>query len=171
MIDFLKYRYFCFALSASFLLLGVVAYFVKGGFTYHIDFVGGAELRISFENKIDIAKVRKAMNEKGWSNFIIQSIGNQDKSFIVRVGGQNVDAIEDKFSADVDSATPGNKMTIENVDWVGAEVGKDMQRNAIYSVLLCLLYFNSFKICLCSWCCCSNSTRYFGGFGIFITYW
>ena len=139
MINFLKYRRFCFALSAAFLLVGLVAYFVKGGFTYHIDFAGGAELRIAFENKIDIAKVRKAMSEKGWKNFVIQSIGRQDTNFIVRVGGQSLDNLEEKFRADVDSATPGNKMTIENIDWVGAEVGKDMQRNAIFAILLSLL--------------------------------
>ncbi|MBD3231867.1 protein translocase subunit SecF [Candidatus Dependentiae bacterium] len=139
MINFLKYRYFCFALSVAFLLVGLIAYFIKGGFTYHIDFSGGAELRISFENKIDISKVRKAMSEKGWKNFVIQSIGNQGKEFIVRVGSKSLEGLENKFKKDIDSATPGNKMTIKNIDWVGAEVGSDMQKNAIFAVLLSLL--------------------------------
>ena len=50
--DFLKLRYVGVALSLALLTIGVVGYFVKGGFVYHIDFTGGAELRIEFKKKI-----------------------------------------------------------------------------------------------------------------------
>lgn len=140
-IDFLKYRYFCLALSILFLLVGVVAYFVKGGFKYHIDFAGGAEIRVSFQDPIAIASFRSTLNKKGWEDSVIQSVGVSGKDFIVKVGVErveNIEGLENKFSADVKDAIPENKMNIENIEWIGAEVGKDMQWNAIKAVLLSL---------------------------------
>lgn len=138
MIDFLKYRYVCFVASFVIIVIGVFAYIVKGGFKYHIDFVGGAELRIAFEKKLEVGQLRNAISEKGWKDSIIQSVGSSGKEFIVKIGG-SIEGVEDKFKKDVSSVIPDNKITIENIDWVGAEVDKDIRKNAIVAVLLSLL--------------------------------
>lgn len=139
MIDFLKYRTACIIFSISLISYGVFAYFAKGGLKYGIDFIGGAQITVLFEKEIDIAILRKAISEQGWQDAVIQSIGKTNKEFIVKLGGAAVEGLEDKFRDSVDKATPGNTMTIKNIDWVGAEVGKDMQQNAIMAVLLSLL--------------------------------
>ena len=138
MIDFLKYRHVCFIFSAAFLFFGVVFYFMIGGFKYHIDFAGGAEIRILFEKKLETSQLRKAMSEKGWKDVEIQSVGSKGNEFIVRMGGDEQN-LEDKFKADIASGISDNKMTILNIDWVGAAVGKGMQWNAFLAVLLSLL--------------------------------
>jgi len=118
--------------------LGVFAYFVKGGFKYHIDFAGGAELRISFDQPVKIGRLRKVIGEKGWQNSIIQSVGQGETEFLVRIGG-DVEDVEDRFKSDVDAAIPESKMTVDHIDRVGAAVGRDMQWNALVAVLLSLL--------------------------------
>lgn len=138
MINFLKYKSMCLVLSIGFLVSGVAAYFYLGGFNYSIDFSGGAEINVSFEKPIDIGILRKAIRDKGWKNTVIQSIGKSNKKFIVKIGGVIKDDLEDKFRGAVDKATPGNKMTVNHMDWVGAAVGKDMKTNAIIAVLLSL---------------------------------
>ena len=138
MINFLKYRHVCFLISITFMAVGIFAYVAKGGFKYHIDFAGGAELRVTFEKDIEIGKFRKAISEQGWSDSVIQNIAGSKRKFLVRIGG-DTQGLEGQFRAAVDKATPGNTMTVDNIDWVGAEVGKDMQRNAIVAVLLSLL--------------------------------
>jgi len=141
-IDFLKYRYFCLAFSILFLLVGVGAYVIKGGFKYHIDFAGGAEIRLSFQSPIAISDFRKALSKKGWEDSIIQSVGASGKDFIVKVGVEkvkNIEGLENKFNTDIREALPANKMKVENIEWIGAEVGKDMQWNAIKAVLLSLI--------------------------------
>ncbi|MBD3272789.1 protein translocase subunit SecF [Candidatus Dependentiae bacterium] len=139
MINFLKYKSICFVLSISFLITGVIAYFYLGGFKYHIDFAGGAEVNVSFEKPIDIGILRKAISGKGWKDTVIQSIGKSGKDFIVRIGGATAEGLEEKFRNAIDKATPGNTMTVNHIDWVGAAVGKDMKKNAIIAVLLSLL--------------------------------
>ncbi len=139
MINFLKFKSICFALSIAFLISGAVAYFFMGGFKYHIDFSGGAEINVSFEKPIDIGILRKAISGQGWKDTVIQSIGKSGKEFIVRIGGALSENLEDQFRSAVDKSTPGNTMKVNNIDWVGAAVGKDMKKNAIIAVLLSLL--------------------------------
>ncbi len=136
--DFLKYRFVCLAVSVAFLLAGVGAYVVKGGFRYNIDFAGGTELRISFEKIVKAADLRAAINEKGWTDNSIQSVGATGREFIVHIGGENED-LESSFRVDIDKAFPDNKMQVLNVDFVGAAVGKDIRWNAFISILLSLL--------------------------------
>lgn len=136
--DFLKYRYAWLAVSVFYLLVGVGAYVLKGGFKYHVDFTGGAELRVSFEKALDIADVRQAMADGGWKDASIQTVGATDQQFIIRVG-----ALESETEAQITSALSSkignNKVTVDNIQWVGAEAGKDTTRNAIIAVLLSLV--------------------------------
>lgn len=141
-INFLKYKYFGWVLSFLLITVGVITYFVKGGFNYNIDFAGGAEIRVAFQKPIDIGILRKALSGEGWEGSEIQSIGNSGKSYIVRVGVEKVESVqnlEKDFEKTIDKATPGNTMTVDNIEMVGAQVGKDIQWAAIKAVLLSLL--------------------------------
>lgn len=139
MINFLKYKNIYLVLSITILFSGVIAYFALGGFKYHIDFSGGAEVNISFESPIDIGVLRTAISGEGWKDSVIQSVGKSGKDFIVRIGGATAEGLEEKFRSAIDTATPGNTMKVNHIDWVGAAVGKDMQKNAFIAVLLSLL--------------------------------
>lgn len=144
MIDFLKYRYVCMASSIALLVVGIAAYAIKGGFQYHIDFVGGTELRITFDKQLPISQLRSALSEKGWQDPVIQSVGINEQDFLVRVASMSGEGVEEKFTKDMSEAIPDNKLTIKTIDWVGAEVGKDITWNAFqavfYSMLILLLY-------------------------------
>lgn len=137
-IDFLKYRYLWLAVSVGYLLIGAAAYVMRGGFNYHIDFTGGAELRVSFEKAIDIGSVRNAMSSSGWKDAVIQSVGTSNKEFLLRVGNMN-DGLENQIKNALSSGIQGNAVQIDNIQVVGAEAGKDTTKNAVIAVLLSLL--------------------------------
>jgi len=136
--DFLKYRYVWLAVSIMYLVIGVAAYFIKGGFRYNVDFTGGAELRVSFEKEIDIGLLRSSLSSKGWKDASIQSVGSTNREFIVLVGAQTAGA-EAKIKADLLEGVNGNKATIDNIQWVSPEVGKDITWNALIAVGLSML--------------------------------
>jgi preprotein translocase subunit SecF len=145
MIDFLKYRYFFLFLSIFVFIAGLFAYFLKDGFKYNIDFAGGAEIRIAFEQKVEVAALRQVLSSKGWKDAVIQQVvGSQGKEFIVKVAEKNFQNLEIRFKADMASAFPSNPLTIKGMDFVGAEVEKDIKWNAllaiIFSMLAILLY-------------------------------
>lgn len=135
---FLKYRYVWLAISVIYLVVGLGAYFVKGGFKYYIDFAGGTEVRISFEKAVDISQVRQAMNAKGWKDASIQEVGNNHSEFIVHVASSGSEAAT-KIKSDLETVIVGNKVTINSTQWVGPEVGSETTWHAILAVLISML--------------------------------
>ncbi len=142
MIDFLKYRYWCLAVTIIFFGAGLIGYFQIGGFEYHIDFVGGTELHVAFEKPVHIDKFRKAARRKDWKDLTIQSIGMAKEGgyteFVVRMT-DTTEGLDNRFQSDMKKEIPGNKLTIPGISRVGAEVGRDIQWNSLVSVLLALL--------------------------------
>jgi preprotein translocase subunit SecF len=137
--DFLKYSNLWFGISFSCLLIGVIAYFALGGFKYHIDFTGGAEIRMSFDQPVDISTLRGAIQGGGWKEAVIQEVGNSRKEFLVRLGGELEVGLEDKIKKTIATAVPGNAIEIKNIDWVGAEVSSDTTWNAIKAIILSII--------------------------------
>lgn len=137
--DFLKYRSIWLFISIVYIVVGIGFYIAKGGFSYHIDFTGGAELRVSFEKPSDISTVRGIISAKGWKDASIQSVGSTGKDFIIRVGSLDSDT-EAHIKRDLSDGLTDNKVQIDNVSWVGAEVGKDTKANAITAILISLFF-------------------------------
>lgn len=137
--DFLKYRSIWLFVSIAYIVVGIGFYIAKGGFSYHIDFTGGAELRVSFEKPSDISTIRGIISAKGWKDASIQSVGSTGKDFIIRVGSLDSDT-EAHIKRDLSDGLTDNKVQIDNVSWVGAEVGKDTKANAITAILISLFF-------------------------------
>ncbi len=138
MINFLRYRLVCATFSVLFLGAGVAAYVYRGGFNYHIDFVGGTELQVSFEKPLSSSDLRNALNEDGWQDPVIQSIGSANKQFLIRVK-QSDKSLEERFLETADKKLRGNAVTLDDVSWVGAEVGNDIKWDAFIAILFALL--------------------------------
>lgn len=136
--DFLKYRSLCVALSIVTLVVGIVAYTLRGGFSYHIDFTGGVEIRVTFEKELSVSEVRAAIGKDGWHDAVIQEVGNTKRSFIICIGTLD-NQLEEKIKTSFAKNFSGNAATIDNIEWVGAEAGKDTQWNAFKAILLALV--------------------------------
>ncbi|MCK4500050.1 protein translocase subunit SecF, partial [Candidatus Babeliales bacterium] len=138
MIDFLKYRYMCMFGSLVLLGCGVAGYVFNRGFQYHIDFSGGSEIRVAFEEAINIAKLRSCVNSGGWAGAVIQSVVGTGGEFIIKLGDKDVD-IKGRFSKVVEEAFPKVSFKICSVEQVGAEAGKEVRWNAVLSIVLALV--------------------------------
>jgi preprotein translocase subunit SecF len=138
MINFLKYRYIFYVLSIGFLVIGGITYLTKG-FQYYVDFAGGSEVRISFKQPLDISDLRKNLGKMGYKDAILQSIGRTNQSFIIQVKIDSEKNIGEKIYHELKTKYKENPVTLESVDWVGPEVGRNIKFNAIISILLSLL--------------------------------
>ncbi len=136
--DFLKFRYAFFITSLAMLAFGVFFYYTQHGFVYHIDFTGGAEMRISFEKPLDIAELRAIITEGGWKDAAIQSLGRENRSFLIRVGTTD-NELEKAVTSSLKKALPENRAFVDNVELIGPEVGKDTKWNAFKGVFLSLI--------------------------------
>jgi preprotein translocase subunit SecF len=143
MIQFLKYRYVCYAVTAGLFLSGVAFYFLVAGFRYHIDFAGGTELRLAFEQPIEIGDLRDHVQAKDFKDAVIQTLGTEKKEYLVRVGLEE-ENVETRFKTNVAPLFKDNAMKIQSIEHVGAEAGVEVKWNAfkavVISLILLLLY-------------------------------
>lgn len=136
--NFLKYQYVWLAISVAYFLLGAAAYVYRGGLSYHIEFTGGAEIRLTLKNPAAIGAVRKALSDQGFKDVPIQSIGTDSRSFILRIRSIEGNA-EAQIKQALNKGLEDNNTQIDSITSVGAEVGRDTTWNAIKAVLLSML--------------------------------
>ncbi len=85
-IDFVGKRRFFIVASIvinTLILLGIALF----GFNWGVDFAGGSEIEVQFEQQISATDVRKAMEHAELGEISVQTIGAEEEhSFLVRIG-------------------------------------------------------------------------------------
>jgi preprotein translocase subunit SecF len=119
-------------------LIGLASLFLQG-LRYDLDFTGGTLVQVRFQQAVAIAQVRSALAAIGFGDAIIQEFGGREE-YIVRLplGEETVQASEaTRRRVEAALAVPAlGPFEIRRVEFVGPQVGRDLQRQAIYAVLL-----------------------------------
>lgn len=144
-VDFIGKRKIAFLVSGILVILGLVAVVMlsMGKGNLGIQFIGGTMLEGYFDQPVEIGAIRDALSSAGFSDAEIQQLQGrvQANSFLVRVkadpavskqAGQTVlDAIKRAF--------PNNTFHMDSIHEVGPAVGKTLQSQARWAVLVSLL--------------------------------
>jgi len=80
-VDFLGKRKFFYVLSASLFFIGVISVIFRG-FNFGIDFKGGSEIVLQFDKRIDIAQIRKNIENIGLGNVEVRTFGGETGALI-----------------------------------------------------------------------------------------
>ncbi len=135
--DFLKYTKAAVIGTVVILVVGIGAVVYKGKEIYGIDFVGGDLVTLNFTQKVDIAELRKAATQAGIKevNFSYQQpLGGAREVLKVTtpfdLGKPSVQKLQ--------QALPQAKLEVAGESRIGASVGKEIQWNALKSVLAAL---------------------------------
>jgi preprotein translocase subunit SecF len=134
--DFIGKRRWGYLVSVAFILIGIVSLVAKGGLAYDIDFAGGTLLQVRFADPPGIERIRASLNTIGLGDAVIQEYGDP-REFILRSKLAETATeplrrrIEEGFTKDPVLA----KFEIRRVEYVGPQVGKDLQFQALYAVL------------------------------------
>lgn len=136
--DFMKFRVPAFIVSWCIVLIGFGHLIYSHDHIFGIDFVGGDELSVEFSEKIamsDFQAIAEAENA-GEVSAVYQTLIGDNKSIIkiqteVGQGNRYFDALHAAFP------DAGLKLIGENT--IGASVSKDIQRQAVLSVLVALM--------------------------------
>ena len=74
--DFLKRRKFAYIISGSFFLVGLVSVFLRG-FFFGVDFTGGSEIVLQFEQPVEISRVRSYVDDLGLGSVEAKTFGSE----------------------------------------------------------------------------------------------
>jgi preprotein translocase subunit SecF len=133
--DFIGKRRWAYLLSAIFIAVGLISIAVKG-LHYDIDFAGGTLVQIRFADPPAINRLRTALNRMGLGEGVIQEFGDP-REFIVRLplaGTTSSENVTKRVQEALGTEGFGS-FEIRRVEFVGPQVGRDLQIQALYAVV------------------------------------
>ena len=129
------------------LSLVAVAWVVVKGLNYGIDFAGGNEVQVRFQQAPSAGELRKYVSDRGFTHPLVQSFGSSAKEFLIFMPAQDqkgpnlgVENLVQSFKQDF--AEQG--VEIRKVDSVGPQIGSELRKKGLlalfYSLILILIY-------------------------------
>jgi preprotein translocase subunit SecF len=143
-IDFMGRRYYALGLSAILVIFGIAAFIAifLGRADLGIDFAGGTMIQGFFEKPLDIGDLRSALSRNGYDDAFIQSLRREKANyFLIRVKtttDEEVTGISQDILNALAQEFGDNKFNMDSVDGIGPAVGKTLQRQARWAVLIAL---------------------------------
>ena len=145
-INFLKPAKLLTPSSVALSFLALIAIAVLG-FSYGIDFSGGNEVQVRFQQAVTAGQIREALKNSGIQKSFVQKFGIEEE-FLLRV---EVSPNEQENNKKLNVLTEALKshferqgVEIRRIDSVGPQIGKELRRNGIlalvYSLLMILIY-------------------------------
>ncbi len=119
----------------------VGAFFTKG-LNYGVDFRGGAEIHVRFQENIKLADLRDALSKAGFSSSSVQSIGDGTHvDYLVKVNAaeENLNAVTDKITKMLTTHFTTEGASIEKTDIVGPKAGEQLRISGFQAMAWALL--------------------------------
>jgi preprotein translocase subunit SecF len=143
-INFVGMRYFAFAFSGILMILGIIAFvfIFMGKANMGIDFAGGTMIQGSFEKSMQIGQVRDALRKNGYGDAEITELQRGVPYFFMirlRSTAETGSKVADQVLGVLKKEFPDNNFRKDSVDEVGPAVGKILQKQARFAVLISLL--------------------------------
>jgi len=139
--DFIGKRKWAYYVSIAFTLLSLGSLVARGGLRYDIDFTGGTLMQVRFEGAPSVAQIRASLARIELGESVIQEFGDA-REFVIRLPLASVSSEE--VARRVQAALGGDaqlgKFEIRRVEFVGPQVGRDLQLQAVYLVLAGLVW-------------------------------
>ena len=135
--DFIGKRKWAYLASVVFTLIGLGALAFHGGLRYDLDFTGGTLIQVQFEKPPTVAAIRRSLGTIHLGESVIQEFGD-NREYIIRmplVENVGSDEISRRVQAALAAEQSLGKFQIRRVEFVGPQVGRELQLQAVYLVL------------------------------------
>ncbi len=133
-VDFIGKRHIFFWVSSILSVLAVLA-ILFSGIEYGIDFTGGTELTVKFNNAVKTEDIRSSLKAGGIEANEIKSYG-EGNQFLIRM--KKTDKSTEELKKALDAKYPsGYEVLGENT--IGAKIGSEMRTNAMIAVVLAVI--------------------------------
>jgi preprotein translocase subunit SecF len=139
--DFISVRRYAYALTALFILPGVLLLLVRG-LNYSVEFTGGTLIQVESKGKVDVAAVRAGLDREGIHGAEIQNYGAPNE-FVVRarIAKPGTDANDTQATGDavhqaLTNVLGADNFTVKRTEAVGPKVGGELRTKAFLAIFL-----------------------------------
>jgi len=138
MFHFSQYRAQSALLSLLLISAGVTAYIYNGGFQYSVDFTGGTDIRMRFDQPENTAEIRKAIHDE-WKGTVLNMVNLNEIIIRIQDTPETVEFLDQKIQATVNAVSPDNPGTIIQKNSLSSSVGDSLRYSSIKAIILSLL--------------------------------
>ena len=133
--DFVGKRRWFYLVSVGFVVLSLGSILFRGGLNYGIDFTGGTLVQVRYDKPVTVEVVRRGLDEIKLGQAVIQQFGDAQE-YLIRLhqAGEKPEALSKQVQEAL-SRTAGTAVEIRRLEFVGPQVGRDLQLQALYAVL------------------------------------
>ncbi|SDG87506.1 preprotein translocase subunit SecF [Pseudomonas benzenivorans] len=132
-INFMGVRNLAFALTLVVTLIALGSLAIKG-LNFGLDFTGGTQIELAYEQPADLAQVRQQLAGAGYADAVVQSFGATTE-VVVRMPGDDPE-LGNKVAAVLQQT--GDKLQVKKVEFVGPQVGEELRDQGGLGMLLAL---------------------------------
>jgi preprotein translocase subunit SecF len=134
-VNFIGKRKWAYAASIFITVVALASLFVQG-LRYDLDFTGGTLVQVRFERPPTVAQIRAGLSRIQLGESIIQEFGDP-LEYIVRMPltASSSEALTKQVTAALAQESALGPFEIRRVEFVGPQVGKELQWQAIQAVL------------------------------------
>src|SRR5690349_6501048 len=138
-IDFLGWRKVSIVVSII-LMIASLALITTRGLNYALDFTGGVLVEAAYEQPVEIAQVREALEKGGFENALVQTLGGTREVSIrlqAQADAKQLDQVAAKVLAALKAARPD--VTMKRSEAVGPQVGEELKSDGMIAVVFVIL--------------------------------
>jgi preprotein translocase subunit SecF len=137
-IDFLGARNRWYLVSTIVIAAGLVSLISKG-IDLGIDFRGGTEIIVKFQQTVQVGEIRDALSKVGLGRSEIKSYG-MNKDVLIRVSEDvNTGQLSSQIKGSLQQAFPANAFEVLKEERIGPKVGKELRTSATYAIVWSLI--------------------------------
>lgn len=134
-VDFIKKRYFAYALSGLIFIVGIFSFVKKGGAAYGVEFSGGQLQEYMFQSPVPIEQMRASLKDAGLSDISIQQVKDEPREIILR----STEDAADKVQAEFRKSFADNPYEVLRIEKIGPTVGRELKSKAVFAIIYSLL--------------------------------
>tara|TARA_B110000503_G_scaffold7530_1_gene10251 strand:+ start:941 stop:1858 length:918 start_codon:yes stop_codon:yes gene_type:complete len=124
------------SLLSIFLIIGSIISFGTKGLVLGLDFTGGTQIEVGYQESADLTDIRAQLDKSGFETPVVVHFGSE-KDVLIRMQGKPESGLSDAVLKVLQINQPG--VILRRVDFVGPQVGEELQENGGLGMLAALL--------------------------------
>jgi preprotein translocase subunit SecF len=124
------------SLLSIFLIIGSIISFGTKGLVLGLDFTGGTQIEVGYQESADLTDIRAQLDKSGFETPVVVHFGSE-KDVLIRMQGKPEAGLSDAVLKVLQINQPG--VILRRVDFVGPQVGEELQENGGLGMLAALL--------------------------------
>ncbi len=146
--NFMGARYVFITLSLLLIAASIFIWQDRGAEKYSVDFVGGTDVVVRFNDPLKIAEIRAALDAGGIKDAIVQSFEEGTAEFSIRLKADKGQDTGKKIQEVLHQNLEGKDFELLQQDFVGPVIGEQIRQDGIKAMLIalvCILLYISFR--------------------------